>query len=139
MRKMMNKKGFSLVELMIVVVIMGILIAVAIPLYGAITENAEKRTCQANQTVIHEMFAKYCLMDDGKTSKTLLPNGEYNTKENNADDIDPVFFTFFEDGELPPCSLDGHYFVIKINNNEDYSIKIECYDADGNLDTVHSE
>ncbi|MBR5321451.1 MAG: prepilin-type N-terminal cleavage/methylation domain-containing protein, partial [Clostridia bacterium] len=31
MRKMLNKKGFSLVELMIVVVIMGILIAVAIP------------------------------------------------------------------------------------------------------------
>ncbi|MCH5189576.1 MAG: prepilin-type N-terminal cleavage/methylation domain-containing protein, partial [Oscillospiraceae bacterium] len=41
----MNKKGFSLVELMIVVVIMGILIAVAIPLYGAITKNANNKTC----------------------------------------------------------------------------------------------
>ncbi len=137
MRKMMNKKGFSLVELMIVVVIMGILIAVAIPLYGAITENAEKKTCLANQTVIHEMFAKYCLMEDGKTSFTLLPNGEYNTKEKNADDIDDDFFQFFEDGELPGCSLEGHYFVIKPNGNQDYSIKIECYDAEGNLESTH--
>lgn len=139
MRKMLNKKGFSLVELMIVVVIMGILIAVAIPLYGAVTENAEKKTCLANQTVIHEMFAKYCLIDDGKTAKTLLPNGEYNTKEKNADDIDPEFFQFFEDGELPGCSLKGHYFVIKTNGDQDYSIKIECYDAEGNLMATHAE
>ena len=48
MRKMMNKKGFSLVELMIVVVIMGILIAVAIPLYGTITTNAKNKTCASN-------------------------------------------------------------------------------------------
>ena len=139
MRKLHNKKGFSLVELMIVVVIMGILIAVAIPLYGAITENAEKKTCLANQTVIHEMFAKYCLMDDGKTSADLLPTGEYNTKENVAGTIDPEFFSFFEYGELPGCSLDGHYFVIKVNNNQDYSIVIECYDAEGNLEATHKK
>ena len=58
MRRSLNKKGFSLVELMIVVVIMGILIAVAIPLYGAITENAEKKSCKSNQALIREMFAK---------------------------------------------------------------------------------
>lgn len=38
-----NKKGFTLVELMIVVVIMGILVAVAVPVYGAVTTNAEKK------------------------------------------------------------------------------------------------
>ena len=139
MRKLHNKKGFSLVELMIVVVIMGILIAVAIPLYGAITENAEKKTCLANQTVIHEMFAKYCLMDDGRTSADLLPTGEYNTKDKVAGTIDATFFQFFEKGELPGCSLDGHYFIIKINEGQEYSIKIECHDAEGNLVTTHSK
>ena len=59
MRKMMNKKGFSLVELMIVVVIMGILIAVAIPLYGAITENANNKTCANNIKVIKNTCANY--------------------------------------------------------------------------------
>lgn len=137
MRKLLNKKGFSLVELMIVVVIMGILIAVAIPLYGAITENAEKKTCLANQTVIHEMFAKYCLMEDGRTSADLLPTGEYNTKDDAPGTIDNTFFSFFEEGILPGCSLEGHYFVIKANDGQPYSIKIECYDADGNLESTH--
>ena len=40
MRKMLkNKKGFTLVELMIVVVIMAILVAVAIPIYNAVTKG----------------------------------------------------------------------------------------------------
>lgn len=59
MRKMLNKKGFSLVELMIVVVIMGILIAVAIPLYGAITDNANNKTCANNIKAIKNNAANY--------------------------------------------------------------------------------
>ena len=54
MRKMMNKKGFSLVELM-----MGILIAVAIPLYGAITTNANNKTCATNIKTIKTAAANY--------------------------------------------------------------------------------
>ena len=59
MRKMMNKKGFSLVELMIVVVIMGILIAVAIPLYGAVTTNAKNKTCASNIDTIENAAVIY--------------------------------------------------------------------------------
>lgn len=57
MRKLMHsKKGFTLVELMIVVVIMAILVAVAVPIYGAVTKNAEKRSCQTNiKTIIGNM------------------------------------------------------------------------------------
>lgn len=135
MRKVLNKKGFSLVELMIVVVIMGILIAVAIPLYGAITENAERRTCQANQDNMHSMFAKYCVMDDRHNATNLLPNGSYNSKTSGEGDIDPTYLASF-DGGFPTCSLEGHYYVI--TRVSDYEIKVECFDADGNLETSHN-
>ena len=46
---MKSKKGFTLVELMIVVVIMAILVAVAVPIYNAVTENARKKTCASNR------------------------------------------------------------------------------------------
>ena len=59
MRKMLNKKGFSLVELMIVVVIMGILIAVAIPLYGEISKNAKDKTCASNIDTIENAAIVY--------------------------------------------------------------------------------
>ena len=73
MRKGLNKKGFSLVELMIVVVIMGILIAVAIPLYGAITDSAEAKSCGSNQRIIRAAFANWVLMDDKlNTADTLF-------------------------------------------------------------------
>lgn len=57
MRKMLkNKKGFTLVELMIVVVIMAILVAVAIPIYNAVTAGVEKNACQANMRIITDNF-----------------------------------------------------------------------------------
>ena len=86
MRKMMNKKGFSLVELMIVVVIMGILIAVAIPLYGAITDNANNKTCANNIKAIKNNAANY--------------KATWNV---SADD-DTVADTF-DGGNLPKCPL----------------------------------
>ena len=47
-----SKKGFTLVELMIVVVIMAILVAVAVPIYSAVTDNARTKTCKGNQREI---------------------------------------------------------------------------------------
>ena len=85
MRKMLNKKGFSLVELMIVVVIMGILIAVAVPLYSAITANSKNKTCATNIDNIQANVRNYYL-GHGVTS-------------NNSTDIAAMF----DDGKMPEC------------------------------------
>ena len=55
-RVLKNRKGFTLVELMVVVTIIGILTAIAVPIYGSIQTNAEINACIANQRTIEGAF-----------------------------------------------------------------------------------
>lgn len=67
-----NKKGFTLVELMVVVVIIGILTAIAIPVYNSVTENAKRSACQANQRTISSALVQWAAEKD-------IPSGELPT------------------------------------------------------------
>ncbi|MBR6764156.1 MAG: type II secretion system protein [Clostridia bacterium] len=51
-----NKKGFTLVELVIVVAVMAILVAVAIPTVSSITDKATKATNESNAKTIQSMI-----------------------------------------------------------------------------------
>lgn len=116
MRKLINKKGFSLVELMIVVVIMGILIAVAIPLYNGLQDKAKENTCKNNQRDVRAVFANYIISSDAASidSLFLTADTEFNGKTDNEEGFfDPEFLNKFADGKLPTCPVENHYYVIK--------------------------
>ena len=48
MHSFMNQKGFTLIELVIIIVILGILAAVAIPKYQDISSEAREASCRAS-------------------------------------------------------------------------------------------
>ncbi len=56
-----SKKGFTLVELMIVVVIMAILVAVAVPICSAVTKNARIKACETNRREIVYQLNNYAM------------------------------------------------------------------------------
>ena len=62
-----SKKGFTLVELMIVVVIMAILVAVAVPIFSAVTKNARTKTCIGNQREIISSVGNWLMLQSDST------------------------------------------------------------------------
>ncbi len=71
-----NNKGVTLVELLIVIVILGIIAAIAVPAVGSIVDNAEKDAFLADATVIRNATNTYCQTVSGDDRTTYCPSSD---------------------------------------------------------------
>ena len=89
-----NRQGFTLVEIMIVIAIIGLLVVISYPSYQKAREQARKTTCQNNLRVIATEAEMYFF--ENSDVESLSPSD---------------FADQFKDGEVPICPSGGTYTI----------------------------
>lgn len=127
-----KKKGFTLIELIIVVAIIAILAALAIPKLMGTQDNAKKKADIANAKVIHDATAKLITENSIDFSKALTFTIDTGSGTNNQAKVE---------GELQnipiPKYLSGTYkkFYVSIDSSsKDITVSVQKADGSTNVE-----
>jgi len=108
---MLRKKGVTLLELLIVVLILGALAFIAVPRITQTSQNAKEKTCSANLKIINSQIEVY-----------FVQIGAYPSEITQiTEDL-----TYFPDG-APVCPLGGTYSL----NSQDRAVCDHSSEEDG--------
>lgn len=93
-----NKKGFTLIELIVVVAILVALMLMLVPKLTGFTDDAKKTANQANARAIYTAI---------KASETATKTGLYNSTDDAHVTVcgESVYVAFWEDGDLTGCTV----------------------------------
>jgi prepilin-type N-terminal cleavage/methylation domain-containing protein len=125
--KIFRKKGFTLVEIMIVVAIIGIIIAIAVPAFLRARENARGRACQENLSKIDGAKEQYAL------EKRLTNNAPAPDMTDLAGDNTKYI------KRIPVCPGGGSYDVLPIGTDPTCSVGVVTNFVDHVLNPVSDD
>ncbi|MEN8254677.1 MAG: type II secretion system protein [Verrucomicrobiota bacterium] len=110
MKQEMKKSGFTLVEIMIVVAIIGLLAAIGIPSFQKARDTSRSKACVNNLRMIAAGTEQH-MMDNNVTSATLAEACAY-IKSGEPDCPAQGTYTVGTETTDPTCSLGGDHALV---------------------------
>jgi len=123
-----DQRGFTLVELMVVIVIIGVLSAIGIPSYTGAVDRAKVGACNANRRMLSTAVAAYYL--DHSTYYKLDSAGHPTNQVIGIGDL----AQYIENAEAMKCPGGGDYTIVLTSGDGKVSdVVIRC-DHEGHGD-----
>lgn len=89
----MKKKGFTLIELMVTIAIIGLLVAIALPRFTGVTEDAKVANVQGNLAGLRTASEMFMVKNETRKFSDMFTMGK--------DDLSEEFQEFYSKGKVP--------------------------------------
>jgi type IV pilus assembly protein PilA len=103
------RRGFTLVELLVVVLILATLMSVALPLYLAAISDAQRKACRANMQTISNAVMAARVRSLASSYTSIITSGLTTA---NLQDLQAI----------PVCPNQGTYSLVSINSGASFSV-----------------